>query len=208
MATTFVLGLVLLLGAELCAQGPAVGNEVVNTLGNSQKSEADREHKLSAHYRKWIDEDVVYIIKQEEKIRFLSLGTDEEREYFIEQFWARRNSNQRSSRNAFREEHYRRIAYANKHFASRLPGWETDRGRVYITCGMPDKITSYPKGKIRQPNEINQGVTYPFEVWWYQYVYGIGDDIELVFVDQDGNDEYRLAMPPEEKEAFFKPSGL
>ena len=84
------------------------------------------------YYKKWVDEDVLYIITEDEKATFKALSNDEERENFIEQFWFRRNPTQRPGDNPFREEHYRRIAYANQHFTSGIPGWKTDRGMIYI----------------------------------------------------------------------------
>src|SRR6266851_5424049 len=88
--------------------------------------------KLDSAYRQWLTEDVTYIISPDERNAFLQLDTNEEREQFIEQFWLRRSSNPDLPENDFKEEHYRRIAYANEHFASGIPGWKTDRGRMYI----------------------------------------------------------------------------
>ena len=76
----------------------------------------------------------------------MSLSNDEEREAFIENFWQRRNPNPDSPENEFREEHYRRIAYANDHLPPASPGWKTDRGRIYIMWGKPDSIDSHPSG--------------------------------------------------------------
>src|SRR5499425_3765948 len=91
--------------------------------------------ELDNAYRQWLTEDVTYIITPEERNAFLQLDTNEEREQFIEQFWLRRSSNPDLPDNDFKEEHYRRIAYANEHFASGIPGWRTDRGRIYIIWG-------------------------------------------------------------------------
>ena len=113
-----------------------------------QQKQSDRslEKELDSQYKKWLNEDVVYIITPEEKGAFLHLSTNEEREQFIEQFWQRRNPDPDSPENTYKEEHYRRIAYANEHFASGIPGWKTDRGRIYIMWGPPDEIDSHPTG--------------------------------------------------------------
>jgi GWxTD domain-containing protein len=96
--------------------------------------------------RKWIDEDVSYIISNEERTAWKRLATDEERESFIESFWLRRDPTPDTLDNEFKDDHYERIAYANEHFASGIPGWKTDRGRIYIMYGKPDEIESHPSG--------------------------------------------------------------
>ena len=100
-----------------------------------QKRDKDLYNELDSQYKKWLNEDVLYIISAEERSAFLHLQTNEEREQFIEQFWQRRNPDPDSAENSFKEEHYRRIAYANEHYASGIPGWKTDRGRIYIMWG-------------------------------------------------------------------------
>src|SRR3954471_9212683 len=90
-------------------------------------------------YKDWVEKDVGYIITPEEKKAFLALQTDEERENFIENFWRRRDPNPDTEENEFREQYYERIAYANEHYTSGIPGWKTDRGRIYITWGKPDE---------------------------------------------------------------------
>jgi len=109
-----------------------------------RKQEERRRKELESPYRKWLEEDVVYIITDEERRAFKNLQTDEEREQFIEQFWLRRDPTPDTVENEYKEEHYRRIAYANERFASGIPGWKTDRGRIYITFGPPDEIESHP----------------------------------------------------------------
>jgi GWxTD domain-containing protein len=158
------------------------------------------------YYKKWLDEDVAYIISEEERSVFKSLKNDEERDNFIEQFWIRRNPNPRAGDNSFKEEHYRRIAYANEHFASGIPGWKTDRGRIYIMYGKPDELESHPTGgSYNRP--LNEGggttTTFPFEKWWYRHIDGVGDDIEIEFVDKSMTGEYRMAMSPDEKDALI-----
>jgi GWxTD domain-containing protein len=133
-------------------------------------------------YTKWLNEDVAYIITQEEHQAFERLRDAAECSQFVEQFWLRRDS-------AFKEEHYRRIAYANQHFASTNPGWKTDRGRIYITYGPPDEIDSHPAGE-----RTRSGETYPFDQWRYTHNASLGDDILLEFVDSTGDNEYRLTL--------------
>jgi GWxTD domain-containing protein len=162
--------------------------------------------ELASPYKKWLDEDVVYIITPEERGAFLKLQTNEEREEFIEQFWLRRNPDPDSPENTFKEEHYRRIAYANEHFASGIPGWKTDRGRIYIMWGPPDEIDSHPAGGPyeRSPQEGGgETSTFPFEDWRYRYLEGMGNDVNLEFVDTSMSGEYHLTMDPSEKDALL-----
>ncbi|HSW40201.1 MAG TPA: GWxTD domain-containing protein [Acidobacteriota bacterium] len=160
---------------------------------------------MAQYYKNWLEEDVVYIITDEERQFFRQLSNDEEREAFIEQFWHRRNPNPRSPFNIFKEEHYRRIAYANQHFASGIAGWRTDRGRIYIIWGEPDQKTTHMGGFYERPFREGGGTTavYPFETWWYRHLEGVGDDIEIEFVDRTGSNEFRLAMDREEKDALI-----
>ena len=109
--------------------------------------------ELDSQYKKWLDEDVVYIISPEERNAFIHLQTNEEREQFIEAFWQRRNPDPDSPENTFKEEHYRRIAYANEHFASGVPGWKTDRGRIYIAWGPPDERDEHTAGRAIRPTD-------------------------------------------------------
>ena len=157
-------------------------------------------------YKDWVEKDVAYIITSEEKKAFQALKTDEERENFIESFWRRRDPNPDTEENEFREEYYERIAYANERFASGIPGWMTDRGRVYITWGKPDSIDSRPSGgAYDRPTWEGGGstTTYPFEVWFYRHLEGIGDGIEIEFVDPTGTGEYRIARNANEKDAML-----
>jgi GWxTD domain-containing protein len=166
----------------------------------------NKETGQSQYYKKWLDEDVTWIITDEEKSVFKNLKNDEERESFIEQFWARRNPNPRSPDNTFKEEHYRRIAYANERFASGIPGWRTDRGRIYIMYGKPDELEDHPTGgTYDRPSYEGGGTTstFPFQKWWYRHIDGVGDGIDLEFVDSSMSGEYRLAMSPEEKDALI-----
>jgi GWxTD domain-containing protein len=171
-----------------------------------KRREAKLKKELETPYRKWLNEDVTYIITDEERAAFKKLQTDEEREQFIEQFWLRRDPTPDSIENEFKEEHYRRIAYANEHYASGIPGWKTDRGRIYITFGPPDEIESHPSGgTYERPPEEGGGTTstFPFEHWRYRYIDGIGNDVNIEFVDPTMSGEYHMTMDPSEKDALL-----
>ena len=161
-------------------------------------------------YENWMKKDVAYIITSEEKKAFKELKTDEERENFIENFWRRRDPNPDTEENEFREEYYERIAYANEHFASGIPGWMTDRGRIYITWGKPDSVESHPSGgSYDRPSYEGGGstTTYPFEIWFYRHLDNVGDGIEIEFVDPTGTGEYKIATSPYEKDALLMVPG-
>jgi GWxTD domain-containing protein len=170
----------------------------------------DREKKLKKEletpYRKWLSEDVSYIISDEERAAFKRLQTDEEREQFIESFWLRRDPTPDTIENEFKEEHYRRIAYANEHYASGIPGWKTDRGRIYITYGPPDEIEDHSSGGMyERPPEEGGGSTstFPFQQWRYRYIEGIGNNIIIEFVDPTMSGEFRMTSDPSEKDALL-----
>jgi GWxTD domain-containing protein len=166
--------------------------------------------ELDNAYKQWLTEDVTYIITPDERNAFLQLDTNEEREQFIEQFWLRRSSNPDLPDNDFKEEHYRRIAYANEHYASGIPGWKTDRGRMYIMWGPADEVESHPTGgTYDRPMEEGGGSTstYPWETWRWRYLEGIGENIILEFVDPSGSGEYHLTMDPSEKDALLHVPG-
>src|SRR6476619_958961 len=198
--------------AEKKDKGPntdAEGRETVAkplTEKERRKREARLKKELETPYRKWLNEDVAYIISDEERAAFKRLQTDEEREQFIEQFWLRRDPTPDTVENEFKEEHYRRIAYANEHYASGIPGWKTDRGRIYITFGPADEIESHPSGgTYERPPEEGGGTTstFPFETWRYRYIEDIGNDIIIEFVDPTMSGEYRMTMDPSEKDALL-----
>src|SRR4029079_10359797 len=160
--------------------------------------------------RKWIDEDVSYIITGEERATWKRLATDEERESFIESFWLRRDPTPDTLDNEFKDDHYERIAYSNEHFASGIPGWKTDRGRIYIMYGKPDEIESHPSGgTYDRPIEEGGGTTstFPFEIWRYRYIEGIGNEVLLEFVDPSMSGEYRMTIDPSEKDALLHVPG-
>ena len=181
---------------------------VAKPLTEKQKRKRDEKlrKELETPYKKWLNEDVGYIITDEERAAFRRLQNDEEREQFIEQFWLRRDPTPDTEENEFKEEHYRRIAYANDHYASGIPGWKSDRGRIYIVYGPPDEIESHPAGgTYERPMSEGGGETstYPFEQWRYRYIEGIGTNIIIEFVDPTMSGEYHMTMDPSEKDALL-----
>jgi GWxTD domain-containing protein len=166
--------------------------------------------ELKKAYKDWLDKDVAYIITDEERKAFKKLETDDERERFIEEFWRRRDPDPDTDENEFREEYYERIAYANEHYASGIPGWKTDRGRIYITWGKPDEVETHPSGGTYNRESYEGGgstSTYPFERWFYRYLPGVGSGVEIEFVDPTGSGEYRIARNPDEKDALLHVPG-
>jgi GWxTD domain-containing protein len=161
--------------------------------------------ELSKTYRKWLDEDVHWIITDEERSAFTQLSNDEERDQFIEAFWQRRDPTPDTEENEYKEEHYRRIAYANEHFAAGIPGWKTDRGHMYIVYGPPDEIDSHPSGgSYERPMEEGGGETstFPFEQWRYRYIEGIGQEVIIEFVDTCMCNDYHMTIDRSEKDAL------
>jgi len=132
-------------------------------------------------YKKWLREDVVYVISDDERDDFKKLSSDKQRDEFVIAFWERRNPTPGAAENKFKEEHYRRLAYANQHFAAELPGWKADRGRFYITFGPPDSVDAKP------------AFAPPTETWHYLFVEGIGRDVVLTFTDKCLCGKYDLA---------------
>jgi len=183
-------------------------NPLTRKLSDKQRREQQKElgKELSTTYQKWLNQDVRWIITDQERKAFLSLSNDEERDAFIEQFWRRRNPNPDSPDNEFREEYYARIAYANEHFAAGKPGWMTDRGMIYIKFGKPDSIESHPAGgQYERPIEEGGGETstYPFETWHYRYLEGIGENIDIEFVDSCMCGDYHMTIDRSEKDALL-----
>jgi GWxTD domain-containing protein len=182
-------------------------------LTEKQKRENEKAFKkeISKTYKKWLDEDVRWIITDEERSAFKRLSNDEERDQFIEQFWLRRDPTPDTVENEYKEEHYRRIAYANEHFAAGIPGWRTDRGRMYIMYGPPDEIDAHPSGGeyIRPPEEGGgETSTFPFETWRYRHLEGIGEQVEIEFVDKCMCGEYHMTIDRSEKDALlYTPNG-
>jgi GWxTD domain-containing protein len=181
-----------------------------NQPTQAQRQAAQREQEGNA-LKKWPQEEVSYIIDGEEEAAFNRLKTDEERALFIEQFWLRRDTTPDTSDNEYRDDYYRRIAQANEKFSSGIPGWKTDRGRIFVTYGEPDEVqTQAMGGTYYRPIEEGGGVTstFPFEKWRYRHIDGIGPNIELEFVDSSMSGEYRLTFDPSEKDALLNVPGV
>ena len=202
-----LLSTLLTSSVHALAQDQATSQESPSTATN--KKERKREKKLARElgsaYDSWLKEDVPDIITNEERRAFLQLSTNEEREQFVESFWDRRNPDPESAANTYKEEHYRRLAYADERFASGIPGRKTDRGHIYILWGPPDEIESHPSGGTYD-RPIDQGggttTTYPWELWRYRHLEGVGENIEIEFVDPSGSGEYHITMDPCEKDAL------
>src|SRR3990170_1042085 len=201
------------------AGGTCAGTGVLvqTAAGQAAQKQDDKNDKqlykeLATPYKKWLDEDVAYIISDDERRLFLKLQTNEEREQYIEAFWQRRNPDQDSPENVFKEEHYRRIAYANEHFGAGVQGWRTDRGRMYITWGPPTSKESHVNGDYYQRPLAEGGgdtKTHAWEKWNYNYIEALGSDVDLEFVDPSGTNEFHLTSDPSEKDAFLNtPLGL
>ena len=191
-------------------QQPSQSAPAKPQTAKDRKQQARKLAKESAPFTTWLTEEVPYIITPQEREAFLHLTTNEEREQFIEEFWRRRNPDPDSPDNSAREEHYRRIAYANERFSSGIPGWKTDRGRTYILWGPPDEIESHPAGgTYDRPPEQGGGTTttYPWELWRYRHLEDIGENIEIEFVDPSGSGEYHQTMDPGEKDALARVPG-
>ena len=221
-ALTVLLAGALLSGVVMCAQSekdkpkPAQSQQEQDPLKRpvteKVKKQQDRalKQEYGKVYKKWLDEDVRWIISEEEKSAFKQLSNDEERDSFIENFWLRRDPTPDTVENEFKEEHFRRIAYSNEHFAAGVPGWRTDRGRIYIMYGKADEIESHPSGGSYQRPEDEGGgqtSTYPFEQWRYRYIEGIGQEIIIEFVDTCMCNEYHMTMDRSEKDALLNVPG-
>jgi len=206
-----LLLLVVLSGGVLLPTGASAqdqnGSQPPSKQNAKQQKANERQtlKELATPYKKWLDEDVAYIISPAERRAFLQLQTNEEREQFIEQFWQRRNPDPDSADNPVKEEHYRRIAYANEHFASGMPGWRTDRGRMYIIWGKPDSLETHTLGETwERPLDLGGGETqtYAYEDWTYNEMQGIGQSVVVEFVDQTGTGEFKLTSDPSAKDAL------
>lgn len=187
----------------------AAPKEVAPTPKTDQERKPEEERlkkELETPYKKWLDEEVHWIITADERTGFQKLNTDEEREAFIENFWLKRDPTPGTPENEFEEEYYRRIAYANENFRSDIPGWKTDRGMIYIKYGAPDERDEHPNGGTYQrPIEEGGGktATYPFEKWRYRDIPGVGNNVTLEFVDVTLNGDYRLTADPATKDALL-----
>src|SRR6266853_3256152 len=171
-----------------------------------KQQEKGLKQELRGPYKKWLDEDVAWIITDEERQAFRQLSNDEERDQFIEAFWQRRDPTPDTEENEYKEEHYQRIAYANEHFAAGIPGWKSDRGRIYIMYGKADEVESHPSGgTYERPTEEGGGSTstFPFEQWRYRYLEGIGQEVIIEFVDTCMCGDYHMTMDRSEKDALL-----
>jgi GWxTD domain-containing protein len=180
------------------------------TQKQKRKNEKALKQELRGPYKKWLDEDVAWIITDEERQAFRQLSNDEERDQFIEAFWQRRDPTPDTEENEYKEEHYQRIAYANEHFAAGIPGWKTDRGRIYIAYGKADEVESHPSGgTYERPMEEGGGSTstFPFEQWRYRYLEGIGQEVIIEFVDTCMCGDYHMTMDRSEKDALLYTPG-
>jgi GWxTD domain-containing protein len=211
------LALVSISGLYAQSSAPAAQDQEVDPLKRQRSDEDVRKaqkavrQELKGAFKTWLEQDVTYIISDDERKAFKNLSNDEEREAFIENFWLRRNPNPDSPDNEFREEHYRRIAYANEHFAAGKPGWKTDRGRIYISWGPPDSIDSHPSGgSYQRPMDEGGGETstFPFETWHYRYLEGVGDNVDLEFVDTCMCGDYHFTIDRGEKDALQHVPGM
>jgi GWxTD domain-containing protein len=199
-------------GQPAATQNEGAGQEPDPRLrkrSDQEQFKAQKAYKGEIHgaYKSWLEQDVPYIITDEETKAFKSLSNDEERDAFIEQFWLRRNPNPDSPDNEFREEHYRRITYANEHFAAGKPGWKTDRGHIYIAYGKPDSIDSHPSGGAYERPMTEGGgqtATFPFETWHYRYLEGVGENVDLEFVDSCQCGDYHFTIDRSEKDALLQ----
>ena len=195
----FSLSLALILGFSTTA--PADKKQ------DRRREKSLRQETSDRYLKKWLNQDVVYIITPRERSAFNQLQTDEERYQFVEQFWLRRDPSPDTVVNETRDEHYRRIAYANERFASGKPGWKTDRGRIYIAWGPPDSIETFHGGGNTQRDILEGGgrsVKYPHIRWYYRHMPGeyLRQAVTIEFVDRGLSGEYRIAMDPFEKDAL------
>jgi GWxTD domain-containing protein len=219
-AVAVVLSLALVAGQDSTSKVPGASSSadakpqaqesdpLKRPLSEAQKKQNAKalQKEISKTYKKWLDEDVRWIITDEERAAFKQLSNDDERDQFIEQFWLRRDPTPDTAENEYKEEHYRRIAYANEHFASGIPGWKTDRGRIYIMYGPPTNIDSHPTGGFYvRPQEEGGGETstYPFETWNYRYIEGVGQNLDIEFVDTCSCGEYHMTIDRGEKDALL-----
>jgi len=197
-------------GSASPTQAPA--DDEVDPLKRAPSEKQKKQQKkalkteLTKQYKKWLDEDVVWIISDEERAAFKQLSNDEERDQFIEAFWQRRDPTPDTEENEYKEEHYQRIAYANEHFAAGIPGWKSDRGRIYIMYGKADEVEAHPSGgSYERPMEEGGGETstFPFEQWRYRYLEGIGQEVIIEFVDTCMCGDYHMTMDRSEKDALL-----
>lgn len=157
----------------------------LSSFAQEKKSPKD----LPEKYRKWLEEEVVYIISPKEKEVFLQLETDRERDIFIEAFWKQRDPDPNTEENEFKTEHYRRISFANQRFGkdSPGPGWRSPMGRIYIMLGEPSSVQYYE----------NESEIYPVVIWYYEGKADLGlpNNFAVVFFKRSGVGEYEIYSP-------------
>ncbi len=188
-------GLLLLLTIQI---GPLA-------LGQDKSQKKIGQEEREDYYQKWLKEDVFWIIAEAEKDVFKKLTNAEERDAFIEQFWYRRDPEPNSTFNEFKEEHYRRIAFANENFTAGIDGWKSDRGWIYIQFGPPDRKETYPTGgqyERRRKEGGGRTSIFPIERE-YRNIEGLGQDIELEFIDDEGGGLYELTFEEQRKDAML-----
>jgi GWxTD domain-containing protein len=151
------------------------------------------DNRLQSPWSEWLNEDVAYIITDEERNAFLQLTTDDQRAQFIEQFWLRRDPTPGTVENEYKNEHYRRIEYANHHYGSSIPGWKDDRGRMYIMFGPPDE---------KQINPATLPGSLPAETWTYYSLPGFGNNFRIVFVGSGNSSEYHIATDQPQRDVL------
>jgi GWxTD domain-containing protein len=207
-----IAGVALLSGPDIPGGSTQNGGPArcfdAQSAGSNTRKEQKAAADLPVNYRFWLTEDAAYIIAPEERCPFLQLRSDEERDIFIEQFWHRRASDPELLENDFQQEHYRRIVFANNKFGTDIPGWQTDRGHIYIRYGPPDELVSHSAGEPtwRPPKDAPDNVKYSWENWHYRYVEGLGENVDLEFVDATGSGKYLLRIGPKDKNAsIFEP---
>ncbi len=204
----------IVLSSSLLCPPLSIAQDQTGPRDNAAKPQSPKEAKkrekrlsreLASQGDNWLGDIVPDIITEQERHAFLELGTEEERDQFKEIFWRNRSPDPDSPINPVREEHYRRLAYADEHFASGIPGRKTDRGHIYIIWGPPDEIESHPTGGTfeRSPEQGGGSSTaYPWELWRYRHLEGIGENMEIEFVDPSGSGEYHITRDPCEKDAL------
>lgn len=144
--------------------------------------------ELTEKYKDWLEKDVFYLITSREKSGFFKLENDRQRDLFIREFWRQRDPSPGTPRNEFREEHYRRLAVADRLFSrgTSKPGWRTDRGRIYIILGPPVNRQYFDHPDI-----------YPIELWYYQGAKSdrIAPFFHVMFVKKFGSGDFVLYDP-------------
>ena len=197
LAPRFLLSCLLSLPLSEAQQPPPPTAAPSDSAGGQKRVRLKRPRidPIAPFYDSWLREDAIWIISDEERSAFKQLSNDEERDNFIEAFWMRRNPVPNAEENECKEGHYGRIEYANERFGAGIPGWKTDRGRIYILFGPPGKIETYPGRKKPDASpDAPASPEYPREVWRYHHRESAGEDVALEFVDVCGCGDFRLTL--------------